>query len=440
MAALEYSQVKDFEKCVLGAVLLSNDVMDEVSRELEPNDFSSARHREVYQTMEAMYGEAKPIDLVTLTAELKRNGSMVGPSEVVMLSSVVPTTANVRYYIDQVALASRRRRLLQVARKAQNELEGGEDEVAVMDGMEQALVDIATGRVSHHYVPAHVALISAARRIDSVREGGDGVWAAEPGVPGFARILPYLEYEDYMVIGARPSVGKSAIALQMALDMSRRQRKKVAIFTLEMSGQALMTRALSQGLRLNSRKVRQGLIDAGEMKKIMDFGEELHDLKLFINDTPNMRLATLRAQARTIKQREGLDVLFIDYLTLVRGDSRMPRWEQVTAISAAMKELARELQIVVVALSQLGRDSENRRPTLASLRESGAIEQDADIVLLLHRVLEPDLDWTGEPQSQNVEFILGKNRNGPVGVVHMTFVPQHTRFELTEEYNEPNRH
>lgn len=428
---VSHERLLEFERGVLGSMMMDERAIEVVSTYVDASEFVSAKHQAVFETVLAMYNESKPIDILTVTTELKRyrHDTIVSPADVASLTNAVPSAANVRYYADQVVMAAKRRRLLMLARKAQNEIEEGADETEVIDGIEQALIDISSGKVSHGYAPAHLALLSAQQRIDLVRSVGDDVWAAKTGIERIDKFLGGLEAEDYMVIGARPSVGKSAIALQMAMNMAFRQRKSVGFFTLEMADNQLMLRAIAQELKLDSRKLRLGHVSQSEMKRIIEFGEEVTDVKLFINDTPNIALSKLRAQARTIKQREGMDVMVVDYLTLIRGDSRVPRWEMVTMISAAMKELARELKVAVIALSQLSRDSENKRPTLASLRESGAIEQDADIVLLLHRPKEPELDWAGNVQPAGVEFILAKNRNGPVGSAYLIFHPQYTRFE-----------
>jgi replicative DNA helicase len=431
-------RVAEFEIAVLGGILLDSNIMDKVSRELESSDFFSNKHRVIFETMLAMYADAKPIDILSLHHELtetKQIEMVGGVAYVASLPSMVPSTANVGYYVDEVRRASHRRRLLLVARQAQNALEDGQAEDEVVQAMEQSLVDINSSHGHRGYVQFATAMISATRRVERVRSKGDRAFKCKTGLKGIDKMLGGLEGEEYMVIGARPSVGKSAVALQMALDMAGIQKRRVAIFTLEMADTQLGIRAVSQAIRLDSRKIRNGNVSEQDMKRIVDFGSEMAAYKLWINDTASIPLAELRAQSRLIKQREGLDVIIVDYITLIRGNARLARWEQVTEISNSMKALARELDVAVIALSQVGRATDRKRPTLADLRESGAIEQDADIVMLLHRLEDPQTDPYGTPLPVPVEMILAKNRNGPVGSVKMQFIPQYTRFEeaATEE-------
>lgn len=431
MAKIQRERLLEMEKTVLGSILVDNSVMEVCSRELETSDFSSGKHRLIYDTFMEMYGEAKPITLLSLSHEIgKENKSkVVDAGYIAGLTSGVASTGSIRYYVEEIKRASRQRKLLLVAKMAQADLEGGESEEVVVDKMESALVDISSRSNTRGYVPAHVSMMSAVRHIDMMASSGDDSWKIKTGLKQLDDLIGGLESEDYMIVGARPSVGKSALALQIAAHVAMEQKKSVVLFTLEMSGRSLMSRSISQKLRIDSKKVRQGWLSTSEIGKIIDFGSELSTFKWFINDTPNIRLTDLRAQARMVKQREGVDLIIIDYITLITGNKQLQRWEQITEISAALKQLSRELEVPVIALSQVARDSENKKPTLASLRESGAIEQDADIVLLLHRTTEPTIDLSGNPNPQGIEFILAKNRNGPVGSINMLFLPQYTRFE-----------
>jgi replicative DNA helicase len=431
MAIPDRERILEFERAIIGCAVISNFVMDALLSEIEASDFMAAKHRVLYETMVGMYAEAKPIDLVTLHNEVDRdgNGGVVSASDIASLTTDAIQPSSLSYYVGEVKKAALRRNLLKVARGAQNQIETGEDEDSVIESMENALIELSTRSGTRGYIPAYVALMGAAKRIDEMQRGDVDMFKVQTGIRALDGLIGGLEEEDYMIIGARPSVGKSALALQMAMDMAMRQKKRVAIFSLEMGGNALMMRTLSQELRIDSKKIRQGMITQSDMERIVDFGGRLSGLKMFLNDTPNIRLSDLRSQARMIKQREGLDVIIIDYLTLITGNKRLPRWEQVTEISAALKQLGRELQTSVIALSQLSRDSDEKRPTLASLRESGAIEQDADVVLLLHRTSDVGSDLAGNPNPQSIEFIVAKDRNGPVGKVNMVFLPQYTRFE-----------
>lgn len=423
-------RIDGYERSLLGAMLIDDSVVEVTEAELESSDFLKSRNRLVYEALCEMYSDAKPINLLTVTDYiLGKNQNLVDAAFIASLSTEAIPTGSVRFYIEEIRRNSRKRTLLNIARSAQNQLVEGGDEDEVVSYMEQSLVDLSSERRSRGYLAAHVPLAGAARRIERIMISGEEEWAAKTGLDSVDHLLGGLENDDYMIVGARPSVGKSALALQIAFDMAAVQGKKVAVFTLEMSGQSLMHRAVSQQLRLDSRAVRLGHIRPKEMDRIRNWVSEVVNLPMFINDTPNIRLLDLKMQSRLMKQREGLDVIIIDYLTLIRHDSRLQRWEEVSEISRSLKELARELQVPVVCLSQLGRDADNKKPTLSNLRESGAIEQDADIVLLLHRPNEPGYGLAGNPNPVPIEFILAKNRNGPVGTKNLLFMPAYTRFE-----------
>lgn len=422
-------QVKKFERAVLGAILLENDVMDRTAAELESTDFIDHRNQIVYLTMLNMFNEAKPMDLLSVTNEVRRSGygEKAAPSYIAELTEGIPSSANVRYYIQEVKRDSRRRYLLDTTRSAGKELETGKDSEQVVEKMEDALLHVSSDRGHTMYLPAAAMLLTAHRKIEEIGEKGVDAMRATTGFPSVDRMLGGMDAEDYVVLGARPSVGKSAIGLQIAFHNAWKG-KSVAYFTLEMSGESLMSRAMAQQAGINSKKLRTGMLSRNDHDKIVEFGEKVHDIKLFINDSPNMKMNALRRQARMVKQREGLDLIVVDYLTLISLNPRLPRWEEVSQISRNLKELARELEAPVMALSQLGRDSENHRPTLASLRESGSIEQDADVVFLLHRKAEPKIDTYGDPLPVEIEFILAKQRNGPVGTRSLIFKPELTKF------------
>ena len=239
---------------------------------------------------------------------------------------------------------------------------------------------------------------------------------------------------ELIIIGARPSVGKTAFALNVAAHMALREKAAVGFFSLEMSDLQLMNRLLASEARINSEKVRSGLIKPCDIQSLMDAASRIYEAPLYIVDVPNIKLLDLRSLARRMKSEKDIKVLFIDYLTLVTHEnSDLPRWEQISSISRSLKALARELRIPVVALSQLKREAEGKQPSMADLSESGSIEQDADVIMFLHR--EREIEKTQDERSTYIptELLVAKQRNGPVGMVNLLFFPTYTRFESLEK-------
>ena len=250
------------------------------------------------------------------------------------------------------------------------------------------------------------------------------------GIPsGFAdldNLTSGFQNSEFVVIGARPSVGKTALALTMAANIAVQQRKPVGFFTLEMSAVALMQRLLAAEARLDSNRIRSGMLRPSDFHKITDAAGRLYDAPLFIEDSPNLKLLDLRAQARRMKSNHSVEIVFIDYLTLISSENQeLPRHEQIAEISRSLKALARELDVPVLALSQVRRETEGKLPTLADLRESGSIEQDADVVMFLHRERGTDENLN----ERETDLIVAKQRNGPVGKINLTFFPEYTTFE-----------
>ncbi|MBA7540273.1 Replicative DNA helicase [subsurface metagenome] len=254
------------------------------------------------------------------------------------------------------------------------------------------------------------------------------------GVPsGFSSLDSYtagFQNAEFIVIGARPSVGKTALALTMAGNMSIKNHIPVGFFTLEMSSMALMQRLLSSEARLKSHALRSGILKPSDFHKLTEAAGKIYEAPLYIEDSPNLKLLDLRAQARRMRSQHKVSIIFIDYLTLIGSEHQdMPRHEQIAEISRSLKALARELNIPVVALSQVSRESEGKRPSLANIRESGSIEQDADVVIFLHRERQPDTDGSDIPRNIRTEVIIAKQRNGPVGTIELAFIPEYTKFE-----------
>ena len=269
--------------------------------------------------------------------------------------------------------------------------------------------------------------IDAIEKLYHTKESYTGV---PTGFPELDNLTKGFQPSELIIIGARPSVGKTALALTMAANISIKYKKPVGFFTLEMSGQALTQRLVSSEARLDFSRLRSGLLRPADFHNLTEAAGKIYEAPLYIEDTPNLRLLDLRALARRMRSKQKVEIIFIDYLTLISSESRsMQRHEQIAEISRSLKALARELDIPVIALSQVKREVQGGRPTLADIRESGSIEQDADVVIFLHRKMKIDRDATEEVTEIETELSIAKQRNGPVGTLKIAFIPKYTKFE-----------
>ena len=418
------------EVAALGALLLNEEALPVVLRYLRPDDFYRPAHRRIFEAIVALFNRSDPVDLITLTDELQRAETLEacgGASYVSGLTSGVPTSANVEYYARLVQGCSQRRRLLTLSAELTAAAHAaGRDVREVIDDAEQRIFDLSDQQLAGSYRSAREIVSQTVSKIEAISRAG----AAYTGVPsGYAdldRLTSGFQESEFIVIGARPSVGKTALALSMATNIAIRADRPAAVglFTLEMSGFAVMQRVLAGEARIDSTRIRSGLLNPSDWQKITDAAGRIYDAPLYIDDTPSLRLLDLRAQARRMRARNDVRIIFIDYLTLVTSEHvDLPRHEQIAEISRSLKALARELGIPVVALSQVRRETEGRRPALADLRESGSIEQDADVVMFLHREREP------EGTQIETDLMVAKQRNGPTDDVKLAFVPRFVRFE-----------
>ncbi len=286
--------------------------------------------------------------------------------------------------------------------------------------------------MSKQYQKADTIVTETVNVIEKLFHAGGDYTGVPTGFPELDQFTSGFQDSEYIVIGARPSVGKTALALTMASYMAVHKKIPVGFFTLEMSGKSLMQRLLSAEAKIDSSRIRNGMLKHSDFSKLTEAAGRLYEAPLFIEDTPNIKLLELRAQARRMRKNENIRAIFIDYIGLIESDSRnnIPRHEQVAEVSRSLKSLARELDIPIIALSQVGRQSEGKEPTLADLRESGSIEQDADVVMFIHKQRETDKDLEHNSKTTiETDLILAKQRNGPVGTCKLVFIPKFTRFE-----------
>jgi replicative DNA helicase len=428
------------EQAVLGAVLLDPEAVPAVLRYLRPEDFYVNANREVFAGIISLYEKGEKADLITLTDELKLLGTMDrtgGPGYVAGLTSLVPSSANVEYYARIVQEQAIRRSLIRLSAelntKARDEsIESG----LVLDEAQTRIFDISQNRQSATYKSVKELLPDTIKMIERLFKNKAAYTGVPSGLNDLDMMTSGFQNSEFIVIGARPSVGKTALALTMAAHVAIHEKMSCAFFTLEMADTAIMQRLISSEARIRSEQVRTGLLKPSDFNALMDAASRIYEAPLYIIDMPNMKLLELRTMARRLKAEKDVKIIFIDYLTLITHDNAdLPRWEQISSISRSLKALARELKIPVVTLSQLKREAEGKQPTLADLRESGSIEQDADLILFLHRDRELDKKKDERSPVIDTELIVAKQRNGPVGKTSIAFLPAYTRFENIDHRN-----
>ena len=420
----------DAEVATLGALLLDPEALSTVLRYLRAEDFYRAAHRKVYQAILALFDRNEAIDLITLCDELGRVGELEacgGMARISQLTSAVPTSANVEYYARIVQGLSMRRELQRIAASIISDSFDDSREVRIIiEEAERRIFEITDRQQSGSFRLAREIINQTVDAIERLYHSSGSYTGIPSGFADLDNLTSGFQNSEFVVIGARPSVGKTALALTMAANIAVQQRKPVGFFTLEMSAVALMQRLLAAEARLDSNRIRSGMLRPSDFHKITDAAGRLYDAPLFIEDSPNLKLLDLRAQARRMKSNHSVEIVFIDYLTLISSENQeLPRHEQIAEISRSLKALARELDVPVLALSQVRRETEGKLPTLADLRESGSIEQDADVVMFLHRERGTDENLN----ERETDLIVAKQRNGPVGKINLTFFPEYTTFE-----------
>ncbi|MDD3613223.1 MAG: replicative DNA helicase [Eubacteriales bacterium] len=421
------------EQSVLGSMLLDNEAVAAALEELEGQDFYLEAHKEIFETILDIYDRGNPVDLVTVIEGLKQRGSLeaVGGSIYVSdLSVSVPSTANVGYYIKIIEEKSILRKLI----KASNEIirdsyEASEDLDIIIDSAEKKIFDISQRKNARSFEQVKTILLETYNKIEELSKNKGKIVGVETGFRDFDLRTSGLNASDFILVAARPSMGKSSFAVNIAQYAAVHNQVPVAIFSLEMSKDQLVQRMLSSEANVELQKIRSGDLDEGDWLRLVQAAEPLSNAPIFIDDTPAITAMEIRSKARRLKLEHGLGLIVIDYLQLMAGRGRYEsRQQEVSEISRSLKALARELDVPVIALSQLSRAPEARqdhRPMLSDLRESGAIEQDADIVIFLYR----DEYYNPETEKKNIaEAIIAKQRNGPTGTVELVWLGPFTKF------------
>lgn len=440
---------EDAERAVLGAVLLSADAFSEVTEVLRKEDFYKNSHQALFDAILTFHQEhsEQTIDLITLSDYLRSRNLLEacgGMAYVASLTSDVPTTINALYYASIVRSYSLRRSLLALSSKIREDVfDESRDVESVIDESELKMSELqyTSGSFGQTYQESSLLVNKTVDRLmDRVKHGNkDGI---RTGFVQLDEMTGGFQPSEFIVIGARPSVGKTAFAITMAVDIAIHRKIPTGFFSAEMTSMAIMERILAAEAGVDAKRIRSAVLRSQDMTSVVDAAGRIYEGKLYIQDTPNIRLFDLRSQARRMKRERDIKILFIDYIGLINPEANpnIPRHEQVAEISRSLKALSRELQIPIVALSQVSRDAEGREPNLANLRDSGSVEQDADVVILLHRERVVDMasqDARRDEASQilvqgfpvqEVKVILAKQRNGETGILTMGFQHQLVRF------------
>ncbi|MDM5209966.1 replicative DNA helicase [Peribacillus sp. RS7] len=422
------------EQAVLGAIFLEPSSLTVTSEVLIPEDFYRSSHQKIFNVMLKLNDEGKAVDLITVTEELaatKNLEEVGGVSYLSELAGSVPTAANIEYYARIVEEKSLLRRLIRTATNIAQEGYSREDEVEELLGeAEKTIMEVAQRKNSGSFQNIKDVLVRTYDNIEVLTTRKGDVTGIPTGFAELDRMTAGFQRNDLIIVGARPSVGKTAFALNIAQNVATKTDENVAIFSLEMGAEQLVMRMLCAEGNINAQNLRTGSLTDEDWRKLTMAMGSLSNAGIYIDDTPGVRIGEIRSKCRRLKQEHGLGMILIDYLQLIQGDGRSGdnRQQEVSEISRSLKALARELQVPVIALSQLSRGVEQRqdkRPMMSDIRESGSIEQDADIVAFLYR----DDYYDKESENKNIiEIIIAKQRNGPVGTVSLAFVKEYNKF------------
>ena len=432
------------EKAVLGAVFLDPEAIIDASDVLQPDDFYEHANRIVFQAMLNISDREEVIDPVTLQDELKKNNQVDdigGIAYVTELSMATPTAAHVTYYAKIVKRKAILRNLISTSQRIiQNAIEGSDDVTDILDDAESQIMGVSQDNASGGFKSIHDVLNTAMEEINSIPDDGNMVTGLPSGFSELDKMTTGFHDDELIILAARPGVGKTAFALNVAQFVGLKTDKTVAMFSLEMGAEQLVQRMLASEGLIDSQHLRTGQLTDEEWRKLVVAAGSLDNTSIYIDDTPGIKMSEIRAKARRLAKEKGnLGLIVIDYLQLIEGPRSESRQQEVSAISRQLKKLAKELHIPVIALSQLSRSLEQRqdkRPVLSDIRESGSIEQDADIVAFLYRDDyyrdERDEDDEGEVEAEEdngeVEVIIEKNRSGTRGTVKLMFSKPYNRF------------
>jgi len=430
----------DAEKALLGAIMLKSDHMYDISDVVHPDSFYVEKHRLIYNAIRDLFSKGDPIDVLSTAARLSANKDLEragGKSYLAELVNTVPASANAHHYADLVHKAATLRELIQAAEYiADLGFDEGSDLEEVLDNAEKRMYEITNAPGLHKFISMQESLSEAWERIDHLHKSSDEMRGVPTGYKDLDNLLAGLQKSDLIILAARPSMGKTSLALDIARQTAIHNNVPVGLFSLEMSSQQLVDRMLAAEARVDSWKLRTGNLSTDqEFEQVREAIEKLSTAPIYIDDKPGNNILAMRSVARRLKREHGLGLIVVDYLQLMSptgkhsADSLV---QQVTEISRSLKALARELDVPVLALSQLSRAVEQRRgkPRLSDLRDSGSIEQDADVVMFIHR--DDKMNETSD-KPNIAEILVEKHRNGPVGMIELYFDEKKTSFLSIEK-------
>ena len=426
------------EQSVIGSMIMDKDAIVTAMEMLHKDDFYHQQYGILFDAMVELYSSGQPVDLVTLQNKLKEKDV---PKEISSLEFVrdlvtaVPTSANIKYYATIVSENAVKRRLIRITESIENECYAGKETLdSVLNKTEKDVFALLSSRSGGDFVPIREVVMNALEKIEKASKMSGTVTGIPTGFIDLDYRTAGLQPSDLILVAARPSMGKTAFVLNIAQYVAFHEAKSVAIFSLEMSKEQLVNRLFSLESRVDAQALRTGNLSDADWEKLVEGAGIIGDSKLIIDDTPGISISELRSKCRKYKLEHGLDIIIIDYLQLMTGSGRgtESRQQEISDISRSLKSLARELNVPVVALSQLSRAVEQRpdhRPMMSDLRESGAIEQDADVVMFIYR----DDYYNKDTELKGIsEIIIAKQRNGPIGTVNLAWLPEYTKFANLE--------
>ena len=423
------------EASVLGSLLIDKEAIAEIAGFLRPEHFYKDSHSRIYKAMLSLYEEREPIDLVTVSDKLKKDKSLTkvgGANYLSELANKVPTAAHVEHYAKLVKDEYTKRELISTAGNiTEMAFDEGKDISEILDTAERNIFGLSQQHLQRVFIAIKDALAESFDRLDELHKSAGGLRGVPTGFTDLDNSLAGMQPSNLLILAGRPGLGKTALALNIAQYASVEQKIPVGFFSLEMSREELVDRLLVAQANIDAWKLKPGRLGEEEFTSLSEAMGVLADAPLFIDDTPAVSVSEMRTKARRLMAEQGLKLIVVDYLQLVRGRNLENRVQEVTEISQGLKNLARELKVPVLALSQLSRAVEHRgtkQPQLADLRESGAIEQDADVVMFLYREDEDDLE--------NMKLIIAKPRNGPLRTINVRFVGERIRFYGVERKRE----
>jgi replicative DNA helicase len=424
------------EQCVLGSILLHQGAILKAVEILSPDDFYRPEHALIYAAMIRLFDKAEPQDLVTVTNALKDENKLDkigGPAYLANLTDIVPVAANIGYYGKIVREKSILRKLIATSTEIASRCYEEQDDIdALLDETEQTIFEISSAKSSQSYYPISSVINDSFKMVEKLSERREMITGVPSGFNEFDKMTAGLQPSDMIILAGRPSMGKTALAMNMVQNAAMLSKVPVGVFSLEMSKEQLGMRMLCSISRVDAQNLRTGHISDNDWPNLARAHGMLSESPIYIDDTPAISILEIRAKARRLKTEHNIGLIVVDYLQLMRGrGSADSREQEISEISRSLKAMAKELHIPVIALSQLNRSLESRpdkRPKLSDLRESGAIEQDADVICFIYR--DEVYNKSGDnPKKGIAELIIGKQRNGPTGTVHLAFLDRITTFE-----------